>query len=345
MNKTFFSQVINFECPFCDRVHEIYVSEAEAEAIIKNQIVKYIRKFYFCKEEDEEFVPEKVMDANLFNAREAYRKQNNLLTANEIKEIRNTYQLSQKEYANLLGVGDITIQRYETKLIQDEPYDMLMRLTKDNSFYCMQLLEKNKKNFSVNRYKEIRDIIASKIKKYAEDKIIYDSIQIQYIDYQEPTEKNGFCLLDIAKIEVILNYIAHYVEGLYKVKMMKILWYIDQLSFKRNGKAITGLVYQHMPLGALPIAHYYLMKLSTIRVEEEERDDYIAYKIYPNAELAIDKLECEEISIIQEVIFMFREYKTKKMVEYMHKENAYKNTRENDIIAFAKENVIFDFKN
>jgi len=35
---------------------------------------------------------------------------------------------------------------------------------------------------------------------------------------------------------------------------MKLLWYTDALYFKRYGQSMTGLVYKHMPLGALPVA-------------------------------------------------------------------------------------------
>ena len=34
---------------------------------------------------------------------------------------------------------------------------------------------------------------------------------------------------------------------------MKLLWYIDNLYYNQYGKAMTGLVYTHQKMGALPI--------------------------------------------------------------------------------------------
>ena len=37
------------------------------------------------------------------------------------------YNLSQVDFSRLLGLGDVTITRYEIKAIQDETYDSILR--------------------------------------------------------------------------------------------------------------------------------------------------------------------------------------------------------------------------
>lgn len=59
----------------------------------------------------------------------------------------------------------------------------------------------------------------------------------------------------------LLGYFAQYIESLDKVKWMKLLWYTDALYFKREGKSMTGLVYKHLPLGAVPVAYNELLYL------------------------------------------------------------------------------------
>ena len=46
-------------------------------------------------------------------------------------------------------------------------------------------------------------------------------------------------------------------------------WYADALSYKNRGRAMTGLVYRHEPMGALPVGHYSLMNLEKLNVQEE----------------------------------------------------------------------------
>ena len=69
-----------------------------------------------------------------------------------------------------------------------------------------------------------------------------------------------------------MAFFAQYCENLYKVKLMKMLWYADALAYKQRGRAITGLVYQHQKYGALPIANSEIIYLPQLTVEEIERE-------------------------------------------------------------------------
>ena len=69
-------------------------------------------------------------------------------------------------------------------------------------------------------------------------------------------ECNGYTELNLRKVVDVIRYFSNSVKvkALYKVKLMKMLWYSDALSFKTRDKAITGLVYKALPMGAVPIA-------------------------------------------------------------------------------------------
>lgn len=58
----------------------------------------------------------------------------------------------------------------------------------------------------------------------------------------------GLSQVDLAKLlgwgEATISYIAEKVSNLFKVKLMKMLWYSDILSFIENGSAMTGMVYR-----------------------------------------------------------------------------------------------------
>ena len=46
----------------------------------------------------------------------------------------------------------------------------------------------------------------------------------EYADFEEPSEANGFTILNIDKTEAVISYIAENVSNLFKVKLMKMLW-------------------------------------------------------------------------------------------------------------------------
>lgn len=335
MNRIETKRII-YDCPFCDEEHEIIIMKYLAKATIKNDEVEYTKMTYYCDRYKEEFVPANVMDENLMAAREAYREKHHYLTVKDIKNIREKYGLTQKEYARLLGVGDVTIQRYETKALQDGTYDMLMRLTNENPSYCLTLLEKNKIAFEEERYGLIRATIVKHIKLSGEDYFLESAIKAQYVDYNELSNCNGYKLLDLDKVRNLMVYFSTHIKPLYKVKLMKLLWFADVEFYKQYGRSMTGLVYKHLPLGAVPLAHNEIMGLSSIHVEEEMHDHYIAYKITPNVTVSIQSFTIEELGVLQKVVEKFKDFTTKEIVGFMHEERAYKETVDDEIVPFVK---------
>lgn len=335
---------IHMECPLCDRIHEIEERKRMATLTIKGEEVCYEERYYFCANADEdenEFENGSMTNANLLNARNAYRVKCGLLTSEEIIGIRENYGLSQVDLARLLGWGEATISRYESKAIQDEAYDTMLRLIKDNPLKALNFLKKNKDGFSESKYHEIRIRIIDKIDTYGKEFLTRQALEGEYANFEEPSDSNGYTVLDIDKLEAIISYLAEAVSDLYKVKLMKMLWFTDAEGFKQMGKAMTGLVYRHKAMGALPVGHYSLMNLEKLNVHEEEGYTFeTMLHVYPNNDIDYSILCDEEKSILDKVIAKFRNYKAKEIIDYMHDEKAYVHTTDGEIIPFslAKEN-------
>ena len=79
-------KTIMYNCPFCDEEHEVEIIEEKSSTIIKGKKVEYNKIVYYCKEEDEEFCPSKIMDENLLKARDTYRLMEGLLTSYDTKK-------------------------------------------------------------------------------------------------------------------------------------------------------------------------------------------------------------------------------------------------------------------
>lgn len=101
------------------------------------------------------------------------------------------------------------------------------------------------------------------------------------MEYEDLCDENGMMRLDITKLEVIISYYASRIMKLYKVKLMKMLWYADSLCYKLYGHSMTGLVYCHEGMGALPIGHYKIGGLQKVCMEEEFDGENIKYRFLP----------------------------------------------------------------
>ena len=340
-------EVVSRDCPICDKVHDVEKHKKNVSIEIKGESVEYIAEFFACPNDsidgENAWTPANMLDDNLLRARDSYRFKHNLLTSAEIIRIRKKYGLNQKELSNILGWGNITVSRYETTHIQDETYDGLLRMILKSPSFALDELIKHKNLFIGERFSEIKSTIKSIIKSEGNTELKRQEIRNKYIDFDIESDANGFKLLDIDKVADIIAYFANYVKYLYKVKLMKLLWYSDVLFFNKHGKSMTGLVYQHKPLGALPLAHGEIIYLPTVNVVEEEIETGTSYHIIPLDNPPNPIFSLEEQETLNKVASKFKDFSGKDISDYMHKEAAYKNTVSSGIIMYSQTQGTVNF--
>lgn len=326
-------------CPLCDTRHALQKKSCLETTIIKGEEVEYEAKYFFCeksKEDSDCYESGALQNENLLRARDAYRQKRDLLTSVEIVALRKDYGLTQVDLAKLLGWGEVTITRYETKAIQDEAHDTVLRLVRENPVALYNFLERNRESFFQDRYVAIEKNILNRLEEGGTASIKRQPVEGAYLRFREPSIENGFAVFDEEKFVAVVSYFVSKVDHLYKTKLMKMLWYADVLSFKESEAAITGLVYQHMPMGALPIAHYDLMGLPGICLKEEEGlEGCVNYLLLPNGNADYSLLTEKEKMTLDQVIKKFKDMNTRDIVEYMHKEKAYLETDDEEIIRFS----------
>lgn len=132
-----------------------------------------------------------------------------------------------------------------------------------------------------------------------------------------------------------MSYFAQHSEYMFKVKLMKLLWYADALFFKRHGKSMTGLVYEHMTYGALPIGFNDIIELPAVKVVEELIYEDISYRILPVDKVSDTLFKPEELQVLRTVTDKFKDFKSKQIVDYMHQEKAYIETADRQIIPYS----------
>jgi putative zinc finger/helix-turn-helix YgiT family protein len=329
---------IELSCPICNRKHLVEKRIRDTQALFKGQVIDYLEQYFICSEtdnEENEFVPAKQLDENLLNVRDSYRTIKGLLTSTEIASIRSSYGLTQNEFAALLGWGEVTITRYESKTIQDETYDSLMRMIYENPMMAFEYLEKHKDRFRDERYVITRKLIVEKVKNEGNVFLKKQEIKNLYLKYENLSDLNGYKVIDIDKLGTVLAYFATNISSLFKVKLMKLLWYADTIHYKRYGRSMTGLVYEHMTFGALPIGFNEIMSLPTINVVEEMIYEDLAYRVLPVLQISDDLFTTDERDVLELVVTKFKDYKSRQIVDYMHSEKAYIATKEHEIIPYS----------
>lgn len=322
-------------CTCCMEEHNVKKVRIKEHTVFKDTPVDYDAVYFYCGIAEELYADEAMMSENDVAMKDSYRRTVGLLTSEEISAIRKKYGISQSDLCLLLGWGGKTITRYESHQVQDKAHDtILKKLDKDPEWF-LYLLSEAKDSLSsqfYNKYFEMATIIYEN----NQDSYLRKAIEAKYARFQRNQMAHGNIILSLDKVVDVIRYFASAVEvtQLYKVKLMKLMWYSDALSYKRSGHAITGLVYQALPMGAVPIGHDSIIELKGVPCEEVDMGDGTAYHFDLKEHADYPALTDADKEILDIVIEKLGKMTKDEIVVFMHKEQAYVKTAPRDIIQF-----------
>lgn len=331
-------KIINNEerlCTCCMEEHEVKTVLVKEQAVFKNVKVVYDAVYFYCDVAEELYMDEKQMQENDTRLKDAYRKAEGLLTSAEIGSIREKYGISQSDLCILLGWGQKTITRYESHQVQDRAHDTILKKIAQDPEWFLSLLYAAKEKLSEESYRKYLTI-ATGLYERDQDSYLRKAIEASYAKYHGNQILHGNTELSLDKVVDVIRYFAasDVITKLYKVKLMKMMWYADALSYKMRGFAITGLVYQAFPMGAVPIGHKFIIDLRNVPCEEVDMEEMNAYHFSLNQPVSFPSLSEEEKDILNIVIEKLGKMTKNEIVSFMHKESAYIQTALWDVISF-----------
>ena len=319
-------------CRICGEYHEVPTVKVTDQEVFKGEEVEFQAIYLYCSNADEYLATEDMIRRNDRALKDAYRKKAGLLTSTEIRAIRDKYGISQKDLAAVLDWGRATIARYETHQVQDRAHDDILRTIDRDPKWFLDMLERARPHLPARAY----DICVREAKvqyKGNQNRYLIDTIEAVYAKFDDPL-LFGKVPLNLNKVVEMINCFAAQISSLHKVKLMKLLWYADALHYKRTGRAISGLVYLAMDMGAVPEAHRHLMLLDGVVVNEVEYGEHVGYRLKPVNGFAVKELTSSELAVLDDVIAEFGALNAQQISERMQAEEAYKHTPRGRPISF-----------
>lgn len=322
-------------CTCCMEEHDVKTVQINEHNVFKNVPVEYMAEYFYCDAADEIYMNEKQIQANDMRMKDAYRKATNILTSEDIRAIRVKYGISQSDLCMLLGWGGKTITRYESHQVQDKAHDTILKKLNQDPDWFICLLKENNGSISKEYYKKYLEI-ATRLYEENRDNYLRKAIQAMYVRFHDNEMYNGKAQLSLDKVVDVIRYFSNsdFVTNLYKVKLMKLMWYGDFLSYKVRGYAITGLIYQAFPMGAVPIGHDSIINLNGVECEEIDMGDYTAYRFNASNNHEFPNLSEGDKKILDKVVRNLGKKTKNEIISYMHKEQAYIETAPREIIQF-----------
>jgi uncharacterized phage-associated protein len=196
-------------------------------------------------------------------------------------------------------------------------------------------LKDAKNNLSEEAYQKYLGA-ATEFYEADQDQYLRKAIQASYARFRSNMLFHGNTELSLDKVVDVIRYFASStkITSLYKVKLMKLMWYADALSYKRRGFAITGLVYLALPMGAVPVGHNSIIDLKDVPCEEVDMGETNAYHFSLKDKESFPALSIEDREILDVVIDKLGKMSKDEIVSFMHKERAYVETAPRDVIQF-----------
>lgn len=121
---------------------------------VKGEPITIEANVTYCNVCGEKIWNQELDDENIITAFRVYRDKYRLLQPEEIKNIREKYDLTQVAFAQILGLGDKTIAQYETGSIQDAAPNTLISLSQYPDVF-KNIVELNKVRISDSLYKSV----------------------------------------------------------------------------------------------------------------------------------------------------------------------------------------------
>lgn len=322
-------------CSCCMEEHEVKTVLVKDQTFFKNVSIIYDAFYLYCDIAEELYMNEQQMQENDLRIKDAYRKAEGLLTSDEIISIREKYGISQNDLCILLGWGGKTITRYESHQVQDKAHDTILKKIDHDPEWFLSLLNEAKENLSAESYQKYLDIATTLYEKN-QDSYLRKAIAASYVRFQGNMMFHGNTELSLDKVVDVIRYFAAstQITSLYKVKLMKLMWYADALSYKNRGFSITGLIYRALPRGAVPVGHNYIIDLRNVPCEEVEMGELNAYHFSLKEADTFSSLSDGDKIILDIVIEKLGKMTKNEIVSFMHKEQAYVETAPRDVIQF-----------
>ncbi len=141
-------------CEQCDEFVSLKIIDCEREGTIDGRRYGYSGQTALCEHCGGEIWLPELNDANLAALYRVYRRENEIISLEDLQALPEKYAIGKRPLSLLLGWGETTFSRYYAGDVPSRSYaDQLQRIFDSPAFYA-ELLETNRYNISEQAYRK-----------------------------------------------------------------------------------------------------------------------------------------------------------------------------------------------
>lgn len=251
---------IDTYCPECDEPVRAEIVARVETLPVKGEPIEYPSYVPVCPSCGEEIGDSRVEQENFDTAFRIYCRKHDLVTKDEIIQLRRSIGLSLREFSRYMGFGEQTAARYEVGSVPDTLHSNVMRMAA-NVDGARMLLEINGGRMSDSSVKAVESYIY-RLERGLEPSTLWFSLTD---GGRTQNEFNGYRQVDRVRVGALVSILADRCQNLFKTKLQKAMFFCDFYAFEKNGRALTGMTYAHASYG--PVMEGYDMWLKKLEMD------------------------------------------------------------------------------
>ena len=296
---------------------------------------EFLHAAWCCEDTGEQFTTDESDTAGFIQVTNQYRAKYGIPYTDEIIAVRSRYGISAAKMSLILGIGVNQYRLYEQGEVPSVSNGRMIRSIM-NPKVMLEMVESSKNELSSSEYdkivKKISAIIANsesyRIEQYETSRVYHTPRSLE----------NGYAQISLNRLKNIMLFILEHCQDVWCTKMNKLLFYIDFMSYRERGMAISGLSYRAIDYGPVPERwDRVYSEFSEIKQDLRQVGDY-AGSILNSSEKADEGLfSIDELEIMNTVCKKFGSLSSRELSRLSHEENAWLKYNENhDKIPFAE---------
>lgn len=252
-----------------------------------------------------------------------YRAKHGIPYTDEIIALRERYGLSASKMSVILGFGANQYRLYEMGEVPSESNGKMIRSAMNPKVF-LDLVKSSRHQLTEREYDKIvarmEEVIVKSGEWHSEQWVVGRLFRCGR------GVSNGFAPLSTARLKNLLLYILGKMGDTFQTKMNKVLFYIDFLSYRERGMAISGLAYNAIDFGPVP-QRWDRVYSAFDEVEQKTQlvHDQECVALTATAAADMGGFTTEERAIIDEVCEKMKGLSAHDISDLSHREPAWKN--------------------
>ena len=282
---------------------------------------EYLHSAWLCQDTGEQFTEDADDDASFMQVTNQYRAKYGIPYTDEIVDVRQRYGVSAAKMSQILGIGVNQYRLYEQGEVPSVSNGRMIRSIM-NPKVMLSMVESCKNELSSSEF----DKITNKVKVIIADSESYkiEQYETQRIFNVTRGLDNGYAQTSLVRLKNIMLYLLERCGDVWCTKMNKLLFYVDFLSYRDRGMAMTGLSYRAIDFGPVP-EHWERVysEFQEVKQELKQMGDFEGNMLTATQPADVSVFTPADILVLDKVCSRFGSKSSRELSNISHEEQAW----------------------